>query len=148
MGSSPKKKSMLTWSQTPTASPIRCHLAGKRADRGYGSRDSSAPGTSTDSAVIVSPLAAARKSQAQGTESERRCGRRCLAFVLRSRNRLIRCRRWPFQWPCRSPKLRTTMNFVHVTMLLASPHAYHFKRILSFGEGQREVLEEKRASVC
>jgi len=33
-------------------------------------------------------------------------------------------------------------------MLLASPHAYHFKRILSFGEGQREVLEEKRASVC
>src|SRR5260370_3454965 len=29
------------------------------------------------------------------------------------------------------------LNFVHVTLLQASPHAYHFKCILSFGEGPR-----------
>jgi hypothetical protein len=38
--------------------------------------------------------------------------------------------------PCRSPKLRRTLNPVPVTMLQAAPNAIHFKRILNFGEGQ------------
>jgi glycine/D-amino acid oxidase-like deaminating enzyme len=37
--------------------------------------------------------------------------------------------------PCPSPKLRTTLNPLLVTMLQAVAHAIHFKRILNFGEG-------------
>jgi len=37
---------------------------------------------------------------------------------------------------CCSPKLRKAMNVVRVTMLQASPHLSHFKRLLDFGEGQ------------
>jgi len=37
---------------------------------------------------------------------------------------------------CCSPGLRKTLNLVFVTMLLAAPHATHFKRVLTFSEGQ------------
>src|ERR1700675_3353722 len=37
---------------------------------------------------------------------------------------------------CRSPKLHKAVSLVRVTMLQASPHVRHFKRILDFGEGQ------------
>src|ERR1700676_1651351 len=43
---------------------------------------------------------------------------------------------FPASQPCRSPKLRKAVSLVRVTMLQASPHVRHFKRILDFGEGQ------------
>jgi hypothetical protein len=42
---------------------------------------------------------------------------------------------------CRSPKLCKAINLVPVTMLQASLHVIHSKRILDFGEGQLTGLQ-------
>ncbi len=38
------------------------------------------------------------------------------------------------------------MNVVRVTMLQASPHISHFKRLLDFGEGQVELPDFARVT--